>query len=86
MLLTRLHCDLGTQNSDWRPTADALPTQYPAVKALLFFNATSDQTVTYQQVDWSIGGDAALARGRGRDPPLVPADAQALISSAPPSR
>ncbi len=46
----------------YRDALDALPKQYPAVKALLFFNATSDQTVTYQQVDWSIGGDAALTR------------------------
>jgi hypothetical protein len=32
------------------------------VKALLFFNAKDDQTVTYQKLDWSIAGDADLAR------------------------
>jgi hypothetical protein len=28
---------------------------------LLFFNARSDQTVTYQKLDWSVDGDPALA-------------------------
>jgi hypothetical protein len=39
-----------------------LPRRYPAVKALLFFNAKSDQTVTYQKLNWSIVGDPGLAR------------------------
>ena len=38
-----------------------LPTRYPEVKALLFFNVRNDRTVTYQQVDWAISGDPALA-------------------------
>ena len=43
------------------PTA-YLPEAYPAVKALLFFHARRDQTITYQAVDWSISGDPALVR------------------------
>lgn len=46
----------------YRDALTGLPRQYPAVKALLFFNATHDQTVTYQKVDWSFTGDPALAR------------------------
>ncbi len=46
----------------YRDALASLPQRYPAVESLLFFNATHDQTVTYQQVDWSISGDAALAR------------------------
>lgn len=46
----------------YRDALTGLPQKYPAVKALLFFNATHDQTVTYQQVDWSIAGDPALVR------------------------
>jgi Glycosyl hydrolase family 26 len=46
----------------YRDALTGLPQNYPAVKALLFFNTTNDQTVTYQKVDWSIPGDPALTR------------------------
>jgi hypothetical protein len=36
--------------------------QYPAVKTLLFFNSRSDQTVTYQKLDWTINDDSAVTR------------------------
>jgi len=38
-----------------------LPDKYPTVKALLFFSAKSDQTVTYQKLNWSFVGDAGVA-------------------------
>jgi hypothetical protein len=43
--------------------ADALRSmtdKYPAVRALLFFETGSDQTVTYQKVDWRIAGDSTV--------------------------
>jgi hypothetical protein len=46
----------------YRDALTGLSQQYPAVKALLFFNTTRDQTVTYQQVDWSVTSDPALTR------------------------
>jgi hypothetical protein len=39
-----------------------LPQRYPAVKALVFFHAKDDQTVTYQKLDWSTETDPALKR------------------------
>jgi hypothetical protein len=51
----------GDRGGWYRDALYDLPRTYPAVKALLFFNASADQTVTYQQVDWSIRGDPALA-------------------------
>jgi hypothetical protein len=44
----------------YRSALDSLPTAYPAVHALLFFNVKGDQTVTYQKVDWTITDDSAL--------------------------
>jgi len=38
-----------------------LPARYPAVRSLLFFETGSDQTVTYQKVDWRIGADTTVA-------------------------
>jgi hypothetical protein len=54
---------VGGNRAAWYQAAlTDLPEKYPSVKALLFFNAKSDQTVTYQKLNWSIAGDAALAR------------------------
>jgi beta-mannanase len=39
-----------------------LPTKYPAVRALLFFHARQDRTLTYQTVDWSIVRDPEIAQ------------------------
>jgi hypothetical protein len=53
---------VGGDRAAWYRDALAdLPQKYPAVKALLFFNAREDQTLTYQKADWSIAGDPALA-------------------------
>jgi hypothetical protein len=54
---------VGGNRAAWYQAAlTDLPEKYPSVKARLFFNAKSDQTVTYQKLNWSIAGDAALAR------------------------
>ena len=34
---------------------------YPAIRGLVFFHASGDQTVTYQKVDWTVVGDSAVA-------------------------
>jgi hypothetical protein len=52
----------GDRGAWYRDALVDLPQHYPAVKALLFFHVKSDQTVTYQQVDWSIANDPALTR------------------------
>lgn len=38
-----------------------LPSRHPAVKAVLLFNASDDQTVTAQKVEWSFRGDDDVA-------------------------
>jgi hypothetical protein len=54
---------VGGDRTAWYQAAlTDLPKKYPAVKALLFFNAKSDQTVTYQKLNWSIVGDTGLDR------------------------
>jgi hypothetical protein len=54
---------VGGDRSGWyRDALTNLPVEYPSVKALLFFNATNDQTVTYQKLDWSVASDPDLAR------------------------
>lgn len=54
---------VGGDRSAWYATAIAdLASRYRAVKAVLFFNASSDRTVTYQTVDWSLSNDADAAR------------------------
>jgi hypothetical protein len=46
----------------YRDALNDLPQRYPAVKALIFFHAKEDQTITYQKLDWSIDADPALKR------------------------
>ncbi len=54
---------IGGNRAAWyRDALSDLPQKYPAVKALLFFNVTSDQTVTYQKVDWSVTSDPAIVK------------------------
>ena len=38
-----------------------LPARHPAVKAVLLFNASDDQTVTAQKVEWTFRGDDEVA-------------------------
>ncbi len=53
---------VGGDRIDWyRQALTEIPARYPAVRALLFFEAAADQTVTYQKVDWTVAGDSVLA-------------------------
>ena len=51
----------GDREAWYRDAIESIPREYPAVRAVLFFHARDDQTVTYQKVDWTIVGDSALA-------------------------
>ena len=52
---------VGGDRAQWyREALDSLPSRYPAVRALLFFQTRDDQTVTYQKVDWTFTGDSAV--------------------------
>ena len=54
---------VGGDRAAWyREALAALPEHYPDVRAVLFFHAGSDQTVTYQKVDWTVVADSAVAR------------------------
>lgn len=54
---------VGGDRAEWyRDALASLPTRYPAVRALLFFQARNDQTVTYQKVDWSFVDDSSVVR------------------------
>ncbi len=52
----------GDRTAWYRDALAALPGDYRAVRALLFFNVSSDATITYQALDWSVSGDTALVR------------------------
>ena len=53
---------VGGDRAAWYAQAlDSMPLKYPAVRAVLFFNAGNDQTVTQQKVDWRIETDSAVA-------------------------
>lgn len=50
-----------------------LPSRHPAIRAVLLFNASDDQTVTLQKVEWSFVGDEGVAAAvRGAIAPWVP--------------
>jgi len=51
----------GDRRAWYRDALSDLPGRYPAVKAVLFFHVSADQTVTYQKVDWSVTSDNELA-------------------------
>ena len=52
---------VGGDRAEWyRQALDSLPTRYPAVRALVFFQTRDDQTVTYQKVDWTFTGDSLV--------------------------
>lgn len=57
---------VGGDRARWYGDAlTSIHTDYPAVRAVLFFNVHSDKTVTYQSIDWSFTSDsAALAAVR----------------------
>ncbi|HUF51562.1 MAG TPA: glycosyl hydrolase [Longimicrobiales bacterium] len=51
---------VGGDRAQWfRQALLNLPSDYPAVKAVLFFHVGRDQTVTYQALDWSFAHDSA---------------------------
>jgi beta-mannanase len=51
---------VGGNRAQWYSQAlDNLQSTYPAVRAVLFFNVRSDNTVTYQAIDWSVQTDSA---------------------------
>ena len=53
---------VGGDRTEWyRNALTGLPSRYPAVRSLLFFDVSNDQTVTYQKVDWSVGSDPAVS-------------------------
>ena len=53
---------VGGDRNEWYEKAIAsIPQSYPAVRAVLFFHARGDQTVTYQKVDWTIVSDSSLS-------------------------
>ena len=54
---------VGGDREQWyRDALDALPSRYPALRALLFFEVPSGRTVTYQAVDWTIQSDPEVRR------------------------
>lgn len=55
---------VGGDRAAWyRDALVDLPSRHPAVKAILFFNASDDQTVTLQKVEWSFRQDPEVAAG-----------------------
>jgi hypothetical protein len=55
--------EVGGDRAAWyRDALTNLPQQYPAVHAVIFFNVSGDQTVTYQRVDWTFTSDSAVSR------------------------
>jgi hypothetical protein len=54
---------VGGDRAGWFEEAlTALPDRFPQVKSLVFFHVPSDQTVTYQALDWSLLQDSASLR------------------------
>ncbi|MEX2182029.1 MAG: glycosyl hydrolase [Gemmatimonadaceae bacterium] len=54
---------VGGDRAQWyRDALATLPVDYPAVRALLFFEVGRDRTVTYQELDWTVRTDSAIAQ------------------------
>jgi hypothetical protein len=64
LMITEFGClNVGGSRSNWFKEALAgLPSQYPAVKALLFFHYSNDRTTTQQALNWYIKDDTASLR------------------------
>ena len=57
---------VGGDRASWYAKAlTGLPERYPAVRAVLFFHAREDQTMTYQKVNWSFVNEPEVAQGIG---------------------
>lgn len=50
----------GDRTAWFHDALTALPRQYPAIRAVLFFETSGDQTVTSQKVDWTFTDDSAV--------------------------
>jgi hypothetical protein len=51
---------VGGPRAEWFEQAlQRMPERFPALRALLFFHVPSDQTITYQALDWSFVEDSA---------------------------
>jgi hypothetical protein len=50
----------GDRPAWYRDALSELPTRYPAVKAVVFFQVRDDRTVTYQKVDWTFTDDSLV--------------------------
>jgi hypothetical protein len=49
---------VGGDRAQWFKSAfDAMPTKYPAVKGVIFFHVSNDNTTTYKSLDWSFIND-----------------------------
>ena len=55
----------GDREAWYREALLDLPARYPAVHAVVFFHVEGDQTVTYQQVDWTVTRDEPITRAIG---------------------
>lgn len=50
---------VGGNRADWFSKAlDSIPIKYPAVKSIIFFHVTNDNTTSYKSLDWSFENDA----------------------------
>ena len=68
---------VGGDRAAWyRDALEDLPSRYPAIRSLLFFETGADQTVTYQKVDWRLTTDSTSAK----------AVAASILPWAPPQR
>jgi len=55
--------EVGGDRTSWYQQAlDDLPSQFPAVKSLIFFNNSNDNTTTYKELDWSITNDSKITK------------------------
>ncbi|HUF26775.1 MAG TPA: glycosyl hydrolase [Gemmatimonadaceae bacterium] len=52
----------GDRGAWYRDALTDLPRRHTLVKGLMFFNVSTDQTVTLQTLDWSVTGDSLMTR------------------------
>jgi len=64
VMLTELgSLEVGGSRSKWFAAAlDSLPSRYPAVKSVLFFHFSEDNTTTQQTLNWYVRDDTATTR------------------------
>lgn len=55
--------EVGGDRAEWyRQALSSLPTGFPKVRAVVFFHARNDLTVTYKSLDWSFEEDPKILR------------------------